>query len=82
MSNVKEYCLTHESIAYASCLGGFEIKRIAHGIYDYIWGVSGAWCSQKSYHCVRIMTTVKGREYIRIHGYRIYLDECIRMNAF
>ena len=79
MSYTKDYCLTHDSIAYASCLGGVEIKGIMYGIEDYVYAVSGAWCSQKSYHCVRIRHTASDRAFFQIHGCRIYLDECLRM---
>lgn len=80
MSYTKLYCLTHPSIAYASCLGGVEIKGIEPGIDEHVYAVSGAWCSQKSYHRVRVHNTASGRTFFQIHGCRIYFDECIRMN--
>ena len=76
----KEYCLTHDTIGYVSMLGGVEIKGIEYGVNDYVYVVSGAWCSQKSYHRVRINNTASGRSFFQIHGCRIYFDECIRMN--
>ena len=80
MSHTKDYCLSHPSIAYASVLGGVEIKGIMYGFDDYVYAVSGTWCSQMSYHCVRLHYTASDRAFFQIHGCRIYLDECIPMN--
>lgn len=80
MSHTKDYCLTHPSVAYACCLGGVEIKGIMYGIEDYVYAVSGAWCSQKSYHCVRVRHSASGHPFVQIRGRRIYLNECIRCN--
>ena len=79
MSYTKDYCLSHDSIAYASCLGGVEIKGILYGIHNCIYAVSNAWFGTRSYHCVRLHDTASGRQFFQIHGQRIYLDECIRM---
>ena len=46
----KEICNNNESFAYYSGFGGLELKHIEYGINDYIYCVSGAWCSNKSYH--------------------------------
>lgn len=35
----REYCLTHDSVAYASMLGGIEIKGIEYGITDSVYCV-------------------------------------------
>ena len=74
----KEICLNNYSIAYYSGLGGLEIKKIEYGINDYIYCVAGAWCSKKSYHRLKIYYGPNG-DYIKLHGYRIPLNECIRM---
>lgn len=73
--------LKMESVAYYSGLSGLEIKAIEYGINDYVLCVSGAWCSKKQAHRVKINYTPRGDAYIRIHGYRIPLNECIRMGA-
>lgn len=73
--------LKMESVAYYSGLSGLEIKKIEHGINDYVLCVSGAWSSKKQAHRVKINYTRNGDAYIRIHGYRIPLNECIRMGA-
>ena len=73
--------LQAKSIAYYSGLGGLEIKGIEYGINDYIMCVSGAWCSKKQAHKVKINYTAAGKAFIRIHGNRIPLDECIRMEG-
>ena len=78
--NAREYCMTHDSIAYASMLGGVEIKGILYGIHDCVYAVSNAWYGKKSYHCARVDVTASGRSYFRICNTRVYLDECIRMN--
>ncbi len=47
----KEYCLSHDNIAYYSGVGGVEI----HGIEgDYIYCTSSAWYPPKKYHKVKI----------------------------
>lgn len=74
----KEVCLQNESFAYYSGFGGLEFKKIEYGIEDYIYCVSGAWCSKKSYHKLKVYYSEKG-DYIKLHGYKIPLDECIRM---
>lgn len=72
----REICMTEKSIAYYSGFGGFEIKKVEYGIEDYIFAISGAWCSKKSYHKLKI----HDGNYIKLHGYKIPLDECIRIN--
>lgn len=75
----KKEIINMPSIAYISALSGFEIKNIEYEIDDYVIGVSGAWCSKKSVHRVKIYTTTKGRNFIRVNGTRLYLDEAIIM---
>lgn len=77
----REYCATHESVAYWSGIGGVEIKGIEYGIDDFIYCVSNAWYGVKSFHRVKIQSTMTGRSFIMVHGYRIYLDECLRMGV-
>ena len=76
----KEKCLNNKTIACYYGLGGVEVKHIEYGIEDYIYCVSGAWGSttNKRYHKLKIYYTEKGG-YIRLYGYRIPLDECIRV---
>lgn len=76
----REYCYNKPTIAYASMLGGVEIKGIDHGSDSYIYAVSNAWYHPHSYHHVKIHDTVSGRCYFVIHGQRVYLDEYIRCN--
>lgn len=82
MANVtkREYCETHETVAYYSGLNGIEIKGIEHGIDDYVYAVLGAWCGQKTYHKTKVKYDSKGNPYFNVHGYKIPLDECIRTN--
>ena len=72
----REMCTNEKSIAYYSGFGGFEIKKVEYGIEDYIFSVSGAWSSKKSYHKLKIYDG----NYIKLHGYKTPLDECIRIN--
>ena len=77
--NKREYCESRESIAYYSGLNGLEIKGIEYGVNDYVYCVSGAWGGGKAFHRVRVQYTSKGTAFFVVHGYRIPLDECIRM---
>ena len=82
--NKRKYCESRESIAYYSGLNGLEIKGIEYGIDDYIYCVSGAWYggkAAKQYHRVKVQYTRKGAAFLRVHGYRIPLNECIRMGV-
>ena len=76
----REYCDSHESIAYYSGLNGLEIKGIEYGIEDYVYCVSGAWGGGKGFHRCKIYYPVNERKsaFFKVHGYRVPLDECIR----
>ena len=76
--NKKEYCLNNPAIAYYSGLNGLEIHGIEYGVTDYIYCVSGAWNGSKKYHKLQIYYN-KDDSYIKLHGYKIPLKECIRM---
>ena len=78
--NKREQCLNNDTIAYYYGLGGVEIKHIEYGIEDYVYCVSGVFGSPKNhrYHKLKIYNTEKG-SYIRLHGYKIPLDECLRV---
>lgn len=70
------------SIAYWSGLNGLEIKRIEYGPVTRVLCVSGCWYGgekAKQAHRVKIQYTPAGIPFFRVHGYRIMLDECIRM---
>lgn len=79
MKTKKEVCKENESFAYYSGFGGLELKHIEYGIDDYIYCVSGAWTSKKTYHKLKIHYGSNGNSFIKLHGYRVPLDECIRM---
>ena len=74
----KEICTNNPSFAYYSGFGGLEFKKIEYGIEDYIYCVSGAWTGKPSYHKLKIYYN-SDNSYIKLHGYRISLNECIRM---
>ena len=79
--NKKEYYMTHESIAYYSGLNGLEIKGIEYGITDYIYCVSGSWGGGKAFHQCKLQYTRNGAAFFRVHGYRVPLNDCIRMGV-
>lgn len=70
----KEICLNNPSFAYYSGFGGLEFKRIEYGINDYIYCVSGAWTGKPKYHKLKVYDN-----YLKLHGCKIMLDDCIRM---
>lgn len=76
----KEYCLKNPAIAYYSGLNGLEIHGIEYGIEDYLYCVSGAWGGGKAYHKLKIYYNDNGG-LVRLHGYKIPLNECIRMGV-
>lgn len=75
----KKDILKMETIAYYSGLNGLEIKYIIHGIDDYILCVSGAWGGVKKAHILKVYYPSSKSPYIKLHGYTIRLDECIRV---
>lgn len=79
--NKRQYCESRESIAYYSGLNGLEIKGIECGIDDFVYCVSGAWGGGKAFHRCKVQYTRKGAAFFRVHGYRVPLDECIRMGV-
>jgi hypothetical protein len=76
----KEICLKNKSFAYYSGFGGLELKKIEYGINDYIYCISGAWCSKKSYHKLKVYYGLSGA-YLKLYGYKISLDNCIGMEV-
>ena len=79
MATKKEVCTNNKSFAYYSGFGGIEFKKIEYGIEDYIYCVSNAWGGTKAYHKLKIHTDKNGNGYLKLHGYKIPLDECIKM---
>lgn len=77
----KEYCLNHPAIAYYSGFSGLEIHGIEYGVDDCLYCISGAWSGKPSYHRLKIQYTPGGVSFVRLHGYKIPLSECIRMGV-
>lgn len=73
----KQMYLRNKAIGYWSVHGGVELLDINYDINDYAIIVLNAWSGKKSVHRVKIY--YGNRDYITIHGYRLYFDECIRM---
>ena len=78
----KKYCLDNGLIAYYSGLSGLEIHGIEYGINDYIYCKSGAWAaaSKYKYHKLKVYYDSAGG-FIKLHGYKIPLNECIGMGV-
>ena len=72
-----------KSIAYYSGFSGLEIKHIEYGINDYLYCVSGAWGarSKQKPHKLKIYYDNNGGAFVRLHGYKVPLNECIRMGV-
>ncbi len=76
----KEYITNNEPVAYYSGLNGVEIYGIEYGIDDYIYCVSGSWNGKPEYHRLKIYYNDDDC-YFNLRGYKIPLNECIRMGA-
>ena len=74
----KEICLNNPSVAYYSGFNGLEIKKTEYGVEDYVYCVSGSWNGKPKYHKLKIYYSSNG-DYVRLHGYKVPLNECIRM---
>lgn len=80
----KKEIYTGKSIAYYSGFNGLEIKHIEYGIDDYLYCVSGCWCGgekARANHRLKIYYDSKDAAFVRLHGYKIQLNECIRMEV-
>ncbi len=82
----REYCESYESVAYYSGLNGIEIKGIEYGLNDFVYCVSGCLCNEKNvkrFHRCKIYYPANGKDsaFFRVYGYKIPLDECIRMGV-
>lgn len=71
----KQMYLEKDSKGYWSMCGGVEIKDFDYDINDYAIVVINAWAGKKSVH--RLKVYYGKRDYITIHGYRLYFDECM-----
>ena len=78
----KEYCLKNPAVAYYSGFSGLEIHGIEYGINDYLYCVSGAWGakSKQKPHKLKIYYDDNGG-FVRLHGYKVPMNECIRMGV-
>ena len=77
----KEYCLKNPPVAYYSGFSGLEIHGIEYGTEDFLYCVSGAWGGGKAYHKLKIKYDRIGGAFVRLNGYKVPLNECIRMGA-
>ena len=77
IETTKKGILGIESFAYYSGLNGLELKGIEYGINDYVFLVSGALGGKKRTHRLKVYYTIESA-YIKLDGYRVPLDECIR----
>ena len=78
-SDKRQICVKNKTIAYASMLGGVEIKHIEYGIDDYVYCVSNAWYGKHHYHKVKLRFNNKSRMlYITLYGQKVTFDNMIR----
>lgn len=80
----KEYCMSHDSVAYYSGLNGLEIKGIEYGVNDFVYCVSSCWYGGKAarrFHRCKIYYPITESAFFRVGGYKIPFDECIRMGV-
>ena len=77
----REYCTSNPATAYYSGFNGLEIHGIEYGVDDFLYCVSGAWGGGKAYHRLKIQYTRGGEPFVRLHGYRVPLNECVRMGG-
>lgn len=77
--NKKEICENNHSFAYWSGCGGVELKRVEYGVNDYIYCISNAWSGKKSYHRLKVYHDNDGG-FLVLHGYKIPLNECIKIS--
>lgn len=79
----KQICEKNPAFAYYSGFSGLEIHYIEYGIDDYVYFVAGAWGarSKQTFHRAKIRYTSSGNAYFLFHGYRVPLNECIRMGV-
>jgi hypothetical protein len=75
----KEICLSNPAAAYYSGMGDVEVNKIEYGINDYMYITAGAWTGKKSFHRVKIQYTAAGDAFIKLHGYKMLLDDFIKM---
>ena len=64
--------------------GGVEIKEIEYGIEDYCLCVTQTMTDSPRAHRVKIKYTDSNddcRPYISIDGFRIYMEDCLRITA-
>ena len=73
--NLQQVLVNGNKVSVAG-FGVFKIKKIEYGIDDYLYAVSGARCNKKSYHKLKIYNG----NYVKLHGYKIPLDECMCIN--
>lgn len=71
-----------EPTAYYGGFSGLEIKGIEYGADDYLLCVSGAWSSKhlQKPHRLKIHYDDNGG-FVRLYGYKVPLNECIRVAA-
>lgn len=74
----REYCESHETIAYYSGLNGLEIKGIEYGIEDYVYCVSGAWAAEKVFTVAKFIIQ-QTKE--KVHSLRYTVTECRLMSV-
>lgn len=75
----KKDILNMETIAvYSSGYNMLEVKEIEYGIDDHLLCVSRVCGRRQTAHRLKIYYP-KGSPYVKLYGYRVRLDECVRV---
>lgn len=75
----KKDILKMDTIAtYSSGYNMLEVKEVEYGIDDYLLCVSRFCGHRQTAHRLKIYYP-KGSPYVKFYGYRVKLDECLRV---
>ena len=78
----KEYCTKNAPIAYYYRMpGGLLINGIEYGANDYIYCTRNPGGDKKTHHKLKIKYDNIGNAYIMLYGYKIPLNECLKMGG-
>lgn len=77
---VKEYCKSHQPVAYANIFTDeiLYIHGIEYDTNDFAY-VSDVFGSKTTYHKLQIRYQ-DGSPYVKIHNVRVYLDKCVKLD--
>lgn len=78
----KEYCTKNAPIAYYCGIPcGVLINGIEYGINSYIYCTCNSCSDKKTHHKLKVKYDATGNAYIILYGYKIALNECLKMEG-